>query len=238
MTGAGGGIGRAIVQRFLSEGAHVVAVDRREDSLCHLKESLDRTEYLMTSVVDVTREDECKNLRSYVRSRWAHLDILVNNAGYFPRASFEEIGLEEWRHVLAVNLDSVFLMTKALLALLKESKRGRVINIGSSSVFKGPKLQGHYVAAKAGVVGLSRVLANELGAFGITVNVVTPGLTATDEALKIFGSQSFDVRAKASPLGRLQSCADVAGGVLYLASDDASAVTGQILNIDGGVLTR
>jgi NAD(P)-dependent dehydrogenase (short-subunit alcohol dehydrogenase family) len=168
--------------------------------------------------------DECKRL-----------DVLVNNAGYFPTCSFEDMKYAEWRQICEINLDSVFLMSKCFVPLMRLRGGGRIVNIGSGSVFKGPALQCHYVAAKAGVIGFSRSLANALGQYGITVNVVTPGLTATPGALEVFDMQQLEARAQMRPIARVQTADDVVGAVTFLASDDASFITGQIINVDGGV---
>jgi NAD(P)-dependent dehydrogenase (short-subunit alcohol dehydrogenase family) len=126
-------------------------------------------------------------------------------------------------------------MSKSLLPLLKTGGSGRIVNIGSSSFFRGPALQCHYVAAKAGVIGFSRSLANAVGQYGITVNVVTPGLTATPGAISVFDMEQLETRAKMRPIARVQIAEDVVGAVTFLASADAAFITGQIINVDGGV---
>ena len=189
ITGAGGGVGAALVERFLGEGARVYAADRDADSLARLQARCEAGERLLASTFDVADEGACAAFAEAIRAAWGGLDVLVNNAGWFPVCAFESITLADWRRVCATNLDSVFLMSQSCLPLMKDCGRGRIVNIGSGSVFKGPANQAHYVAAKAGVIGFTRSLANAVGQYGVTANVVTPGLTATPGALDVFSSE-------------------------------------------------
>jgi NAD(P)-dependent dehydrogenase (short-subunit alcohol dehydrogenase family) len=127
-------------------------------------------------------------------------------------------------------------MTKSLLPLMKPLGRGRIVNIGSSSTFSAPAFHPDYVAAKSGVIGLSRCMANEFGKYGITVNVVSPGLTDTPGTRNVFGLEAVQSRAATRPLGRTQVAHDVIGTIAFLASDDAGFVTGQMINVDGGAV--
>jgi NAD(P)-dependent dehydrogenase (short-subunit alcohol dehydrogenase family) len=237
ISGAAGGIGSALTRRFLQEGAQVAAIDRDQVALDRLADT-SKNAALWTHVMDVSNEDACAVFSETLRERWAGLDILVNNAGYFPVRDFEDMTYAEWRQVCAINLDSVFLMSKSLLPLMKARGTGRIVNIGSASVFKGPPRQTHYVAAKAGVMGLTRSLANAVGRHGITVNVVTPGLTATPGAAGVFTAQEMEARASMRAINRVQTADDVVGAVVFLASDDAAFITGQTVNVDGGTTLR
>ena len=230
ISGAGGGIGSALVHRFQAEGADVLGVDRNAAALDTLPGQ--------THLMDVSSEAACADLAQMVNARWGGLDVLVNNAGWFPVRAFADMTYAEWREVIAINLDSVFLMTKSLLPMMRRRGAGRIINIGSGSVYKGPARQAHYVAAKAGVVGLSRCLANEVGGDGITVNVVAPGLTATPGAEFVFTAGEMQARAQTRPIKRVQTADDVVGAVMFLASDDAAFITGTTMSVDGGTTMR
>jgi NAD(P)-dependent dehydrogenase (short-subunit alcohol dehydrogenase family) len=235
ISGAGGGIGTALTRSFLDEGAKVFAADQDQASLDRLVAGLVDNHQVIAHVMDVSSEEACGGFADHIADHAGCLDILINNAGYFPTRAFEEMTYTEWRRVCEINLDSVFLMSKSLVPLLKKGGSGRIVNIGSSSFFRGPASQCHYVAAKAGVIGFTRSLANAVGQYGITVNVVTPGLTATPGAINVFDVEQLEARAKMRPIARVQIAQDVVGAVTFLASADAAFITGQIINVDGGV---
>ncbi|MDF2114901.1 SDR family NAD(P)-dependent oxidoreductase [Roseiarcaceae bacterium H3SJ34-1] len=236
LSGAGGGIGMEMSKRILADGGTLVAVDRNEEALQRLEGVLGKQDRLITRAVDVSDEAACATLAEFVKARCGRLDVLINNAGFFPVHKFEELTYAQWRDVMAINLDSVFLMTKSLLPLIKPIGRGRIVNIGSSSVFNAPAFHPDYVAAKSGVIGLSRCMANEFGKYGITVNVVSPGLTDTPGTRNVFGLEAVAARAATRPLGRTQVAHDVIGTIAFLVSDDAAFVTGQMINVDGGAI--
>lgn len=234
LTGAAGGIGRRAVQRFLSEGADVIAVDRNESSLAGLCAESGRTDRLTPRCVDVSDPDACAQLAADLTTRGVSVDVLVNNAGWFPACAFEELTYQHWRAVMAVNLDSVFLMTQNLLPLIRAGRCKRVVNIGSSSIFNGPSDYAPYVSAKAGVVGLTRCLARMLGPEGINVNVITPGLSDTPGARGVFVNGEIGASARQRALPRVQDAEDVVGAMVFLSSRDSAFITGQIINVDGG----
>ena len=234
VTGAAGGIGSAVTRRFLSEGASVCAVDNRPDALDRLALELGSPAALLTVEADVSSEESCASLSKRVEQEWGALDVVVNNAGWFPITPFEELSYEEWRRVCAVNLDGPFLVTRAVLPLIKESKAGRVINISSGSIFAGTPDQCPYVSAKAGVIGFTRSLAKALGGHNITVNAITPGLTDTPPILKMFPADTLDKQAENRAIKRREVAEDLVGSVMFLASDDAAFVTGQTIQVDGG----
>lgn len=151
--------------------------------------------------------------------------MLINCAGYFPFLPFEEITAETWRKIIDVNLTGHFLMTRAILPLMKDRGWGRVINFGSGSVFDGTVNQAHYVTAKAGMVGFTRTVARELGRYGITVNIITPGS---------FPAEILEAQRVGRAIQRDEEPEDLVGPVFFLASPDADFVSGQTLNVDGG----
>ena len=234
ITGAAGGIGSALTRSFLSRGARVFATDRKQQQLEDLKDELGDPANLFTAAFDVTDEAGCKGFSSRVREEWRVADVLVNCAGHFPFTTFEKISYAEWRKICAINLDGPFLVTKNLLPLIKKSRAGRIINISSGSIYVGNPDQCHYVAAKAGLIGLTRSLAKVVGEYGITVNAVTPGLTLTPPVKKHFSKQVLAKVAQMRAIKRDETAEDLVGAVCFLASSDAAFITGQIINVDGG----
>lgn len=229
LTGAGGGIGCSILEALSQGGATIIAADRDEAAL----QRVSNVRNVLPVEADVGTEAGCLAIRE-AATKLGRVDILINNAGHFPVRQFEDISYAEWSDILRINLDSVFLMTHGLLALIKGRGWGRIINIGSASVFRGVAHQVHYVTAKAGVVGFTRSLARALGPDGITVNVVTPGLTASANAVATFGTERIELAGTLRALPRAQLPTDVVGAALFLASPLSDFITGQIINVDGG----
>lgn len=234
ITGAAGGIGTALTTRFLAEGAKICAVDTTEEALEKLKSGLGNPEQLISVLADISNEESCNNLFIELNKKWEAADILINNAGWFPFTPFEEVTHEEWRKVISINLDGPFLVTKSVLPLLKKSSAGRIINISSGSVFSGNESQCHYVSAKAGVIGFTRCSAKAFGKYNITVNSITPGLTATPALVKAVTPEILRQIKENGALKRKQKADDLVGAMVFLASDDAAFITGQTINIDGG----
>jgi len=234
ITGAAGGIGSALTRSFLSRGARVFATGRKQKKLEDLKDELGAPANLLTAAFDVTDEAGCRDFSRNVREEWRVVDVLVNCAGQFPFTAFDKISYAEWRKICAINLDGPFLVTKYLLPLIKKSHAGRIINISSGSIYVGNPDQCHYVAAKAGLIGLTRSLAKVVGQYGITVNAVTPGLTVTPPVKKHFPQKALAKVAEGRALKRDETAEDLVGAVCFLASADAAFITGQIINVDGG----
>ena len=234
ITGAAGGLGTAFTRRFLAEGARVCATDKTTEGLARLTAELGPRIELMTVPADITKEADAEKIYHKIAEAWGYVDILINNAGWFPFSAFEQITYEEWKAVISVNLDGPFLVTKALLPLIKKSTSGRIINIGSGSIYTGTPNQTHYVSAKAALLGFTRSLANALGDYKITVNLVTPGLTVTPNLVKAASPAMIEKVESNGALKRKQEAEDLVGGVVFLATDDAAFITGQTLNIDGG----
>jgi NAD(P)-dependent dehydrogenase (short-subunit alcohol dehydrogenase family) len=235
VTGAARGMGAAMARRFVAEGARVVAADVDLDAAAALAASLGGRERVRAVHVDVASEASAAALARETEASFGRIDVLVNNAGIYPVQAFEDISYDDWRRVLAVNLDGAFLVTRAVVPAMKRARWGRVINIGSGTVWLGTPRFAHYAAAKAGLTGFTRCLASELGDFGITVNLVSPGLTATETMLGVIPAALLEARRQQRPIKRHQVAEDVVGAVLFLASDDAAFVTGQTVNVDGGL---
>jgi NAD(P)-dependent dehydrogenase (short-subunit alcohol dehydrogenase family) len=192
---------------------------------------------------DVGNPASVAGLKKEVEKGGGCCDILVNNAGIYPMQTFDEITFEDWRRVLTVNLDSMFLMTKAFADGMRGRRWGRIINVASDTVnLLVPNLV-HYITSKAGVIGFTRSLATEFGEHGITVNTIAPGLTRTPGTInqKMPGDMTpdklFDMMAHTQSIKRSEVAADLVGAVSFLASEDAAFITGQTLYVNGG-LTR
>lgn len=241
VTGAAGGIGSEIVDRFLVAGDTVVASDLADATLKTWRGRWDtdaaggRNERLHTVAADIASEDSVAAFADTVRQRFGAADVLINNAGFFSHTLFEEMSTEEWRRILDINLTGTFLLIRAFVPLMKEGGRGRIVNIGSGSVHNGTPQQAHYVAAKGGVMGLSRVLARELAQYGITVNLLTPGLTITPMTAGVLPEPLLEMQRNLRSFHRDETPADLVGTIFFLASEDAAFLTGQTLNVDGGL---
>jgi NAD(P)-dependent dehydrogenase (short-subunit alcohol dehydrogenase family) len=233
ITGAAGGVGTKLVARFLENGDTVVATDAGDEALAELRASLDPDPgaHLVTFAADISEEADCAALAVAAGAR---VDVLVNCAGWFPIVPFEQMTAAHWRQVIDVNLTGPFLVTRAVLPAMKDLGWGRIVTFGSASVFDGTPGQSHYVAAKAGLVGFSRSLAREVGGYGITVNVVTPGLTVTPAVRAGFPQHILAEQRDRRALKRDEEPEDLVGIVAFLASPDADFITGQTINVDGG----
>jgi NAD(P)-dependent dehydrogenase (short-subunit alcohol dehydrogenase family) len=234
ITGAAGGIGSVLVQRFLANGDTVIATDTKDEALSRLRDGQGDPARLITIAAEITSDADCARLAEAARSQFGRVDVLINCAGFFPIVAFEDMTSEQWRQTVDINLTGTFLMTQALLPLMKAHTWGRIVNFGSGSVFDGTKLQSHYVAAKAGVVGFSRSLAREIGSYGITVNVITPGLTVTKAVRDHFPAELLAAQRAGRAIARDEVPEDLIGPVFFLASPDADFISGQTLNVDGG----
>ena len=237
VTGAAKGIGAAIVEACAREGAKIAALDLDGAGVETLAEGLrgGGTDALALRA-DVTRSADIGRALETVLARWGRVDILVNNAGGFAviRAT-EEITEDEWQAILASNLTSVFLCSKAVLPIMKRQRYGRIVNLASVVGRAGAvRVTSHYAAAKAGVIGFTRHLALEVGADGITVNAVAPGTTATERVLKARTPEETRRVAEAIPVRRLGEPREIAEAVVFLASDSAAFINGATLDVNGG----
>ena len=231
VTGAARGIGKAIAGRLAREGANVAGLDIDEAELRATTAEIDGH-----AVIANLRDPEAVDAAvQHAVEALGGLSIVVNNAGVARDAVVSELTLEDWDTVLELDLRSYFLMTKAALPALKETARaGRIINI-SSRAYLGNPGQANYSAAKAGVIGLTRALALELGRDQITVNAIAPGMIDTAFVRSHPKADAIIERAvKSTPLRRLGLPEDIAGAAAFLASDDAGYVTGDVLHVTGG----
>lgn len=226
ITGGAGAVGTALAVRLLADGweVHLLdLVDPVEAAKRHPDLAVDWHQ------VDVTSSGSLDALGDL-----GPIDVLVNAAGYWPRIALEDTTPEQWRTIIEVNLTGTFLVTRHFIPALRAA-RGCVVNVSSAVALKGEPMLGAYVAAKAGVLGLTKTLARELGRDGVRVNAVAPGLLDTEGNHDQYSDAAFTSAAANSALGRRQSAADAAGAIMLLIGTDSAFVTGQTLVADGGV---
>lgn len=236
VTGGASGMGRACCLGLAKEGATVVVAD-----ILDAGETVEEVKALgskgLPVHVDVTKEEPTMKMAVSVAGEFGRIDILVNNAGIYPKATFAAMDFSDWKRVLAVDLDGVFLCTKAVYPFMVKQRFGRIVNISSDLVFMGSTQFVHYASAKAGVMGFTNALAAEAGEYGITVNAIAPGLVATETVLRRPGGAGFEFVVPMQAINRRQEPEDIVGAVLFFVSDEGSFVTGQTIAVDGG-LTR
>ena len=235
VTGAARGLGYAAARRLAADGASVALLDRDREALAAASEALEGEGLdVVPHTVDLTDEDGVRGATAAVLAAAGRLDILVNNAGIYPHLPFEELTYSDWRHVMAVNLDSVYLCTHAVYPAMRERRYGRIVNVSSATFFIGYPGLTAYVASKGGIIGFTRALASEAGPHGITVNAVTPGLVATEGVLGGEEAGLFDEIVPQQAVGRRGEPDDIAECIAYLAGPAAGFITGQTINVDGG----
>ena len=235
VTGASRGIGKAIALGLAAAGAKVACVARSADKL---RETVDEiTAAGGTAEVhpcDVTNSEAVTTLVEGLAETWGQLDIVVNNAGITKDTLIPRMSDEQWDDVIATNLRSVFLFTRTASLVMMRKRVGRIINIASVSGLMGNPGQANYSASKAGVIGLTRTVARELAGRKITVNAICPGFIASEMTAALGPALDEVIKARV-PAKRLGEAQEVADAVLYLASDSAAYLTGQVLTLDGGL---
>jgi pyridoxal 4-dehydrogenase len=220
VTGAAQGIGRAIADKLAEEGATVVGADIQSGT---------------TMKVDVSKEDDVRRMVSDTVAQHGRLDVLVNDAAIVPFKAWDEIDFAEWRRIMAVNLDGVFLTCHYGSKPMREAGYGRIVNIASNVILAGTPNLAHYAASKGGVFAFTRSLARELGKDGVTVNAVAPGLTETEGVMASPHREAFEFVQMLQCIPRRGVAADIAPAVAFLASEEGGWVTGQLVVADGGM---
>jgi NAD(P)-dependent dehydrogenase (short-subunit alcohol dehydrogenase family) len=240
VTGAGQGLGREFALHLADLGAHVIAADISAERLATTCErASERGRDLYASTTDLADPAQTRVLASTAADVLGGLDALVNNAAIvegLARRPFDAIEDHEWDRVLEVNVKGTWLCAKAAVPLLRQAGGGSIVNMASEVAFSGSPGLAHYVTSKAAVIGLTRVLARELGPDRIRVNALAPGFIPTEGSVTMTAAANYDVSA--TPLGRLGQPADLLGALAFLISDESAFVTGQTLLVNGGRLSH
>jgi 3-oxoacyl-[acyl-carrier protein] reductase len=241
ITGSARGIGKAIARKFLQEGAHVFLVDIQEERLLKTRDELASLGgEVQTYIADVSKKAQVQSLRETVLKTWGEVDILVNNAGIAIVENFLDLKEENWDRTLEVNLKSMFLVSQVVAReMVKRGRGGAIVNMASTNGLLGEAGLAHYNASKAGVILLTKTLAIELAPYNIRVNCVCPGFIKTELAAEAGFDDTFIAEyVKKIPLNRHGKPEEVANVFAFLASDEASFITGASIVIDGGQIIK
>lgn len=230
VTGAAQGIGRAIAERLTEEGASVAAVDLNGEGANTVASQLDG----LGIHADISSEGDAHRMVRETLDHYDKVDVLVNAAAIVPFIPWDEVDFAYWRKLMSVNLDGAYLVSRAVERPMREAGYGRIVLIASNAFLAGTPNMGPYLAAKGGVVGLTRALATELGKHGITANAVSPGITRTETTLATPHRDSFDFVQSLQAIPRHGLPEDIAPAVAFLASEQAGWITGQNLVVDAG----
>ena len=233
VTGASGGIGKAIALELSSSGADLCITGRNKSELENLQKIIGVN--CQTVISDLSNSEGIKNLADQAQEIMGQIDILVNNAGITKDNLFMRMSEDDWNEVINLNLNSIFKLTKLLIKGMIKRRYGRIINITSVIGVAGGAGQSNYSASKAGIIAMSKSLAQEVGSRSVTVNSIAPGFIETNMTAELSDDRKEDILRSIS-VGRLGKPDDIAGAVCFLASDKASYITGQTIHINGGML--
>jgi 3-oxoacyl-[acyl-carrier protein] reductase len=238
VTGAAGaGIGRAVARGFSALGATVVLSDKHDGRTSKVASEIagETGNEVVGITFDTSEESQVDHAIDQAIDRCGSLDIVVNNAGLNSLSPLHEMPVEVWRKVIDVSLTGTFLVTRRALVAMREQNSGVIVNMSSIAGWMGTNEgEAHYAAAKAGIMGFTRACAIEAAPFGIRVNAVAPGLAWNSFLAKVYSTDYIDEMARQTPLGRVGTPEDIANAVLFLASDKASFITGEVLCVSGG----
>jgi pyridoxal 4-dehydrogenase len=234
VSGAAQGMGKAVALRLGNEGATVVAVDINGAGAASTAKAIGGAS--LAAACDIGDEAAVAKLFETVAGKFGKLDVLVNVAAIVPFVKWDELSFAEWRRVLRVNLDGLYLMCRAGSDLMRKHQYGRIVNFSSNSIFAGTPNMAHYVASKGGVLTFTRALATELGPYKITANSICPGLIDTEGVQSTPHKDAFAFVETLQALKGRGMPADVVPAVAFLASEEAHWITGQALNVDAGMV--
>ena len=233
VTGASGGIGKAIAIELSSSGADLCLTGRNKSELESLQKLIGGNCQIIIS--DLSKSEGIDELANSAQEKMGQIDILINNAGITRDNLFMRMSEEDWNEVINVNLNSIFKLTKHLIKGMIKRRYGRIINITSVIGVAGGAGQSNYSASKAGIIAMSKSLAQEVGSRSVTVNSIAPGFIETNMTAELSDDRKQEILNSIS-IGRLGKPDDIAGAVCFLASDKASYITGQTIHINGGML--
>jgi 3-oxoacyl-[acyl-carrier protein] reductase len=237
ITGGSRGIGRAAVRLFAMAGSDVAfTYGTRQDAAAAAKAEVEKEGRACLSLrCDIANETEVRDVVARIVQAWGGIDVLVNNAGIWTALTMGEANTESWMETMAVNLDSVYYFCDAVVPHMKAGKRGWIINVGSTAGIRGEASHSHYAATKGALNALTKSWAVEFAPWGINVNCVAPGWVDTDMCTEVFSDEAYQESVRQSiPLQRIPPPEDIAGPILFLASDLARHITGAIINVNGG----
>jgi NAD(P)-dependent dehydrogenase (short-subunit alcohol dehydrogenase family) len=235
VTGAAGGFGTAICTELARRGADVIAIDLvpSDKTVAAVQEAGQKALALRADLTDPQQVDA---ITADMLDFAGHIDILINNAGAFPFRNIWQLDFTEWKRIQAINLDSQFLMAKAVMGSMRDNSWGRIVNLASNSLGLAVPDMVPYMAAKGGVIGFTRALATDLAPHGITVNAVCPTASSTPGGRTFIGDEVLDMVAGMQAIKRVGTATDIVGTVCFLSSDDSAFVTGQTIVADGGLM--
>lgn len=247
ITGAGSGIGKACALRFAQEGANVLCLDVNDSANeTAAQECRQCGVEALAMHCDVTREEDIERAVQAAMDRWGRIDILVAAAGIYRGAPLPEVSLKQWQLVIDVNLTGVFLSNRAVAPIMMKQRSGSIINISSMAGKTSWPASAEYSASKSGVIGLTRSVAMELAPYGATANAICPGNTRTEMVEYVAATiaaregispeEWLSQRAKDCPMGRFAEPWEIAGVAAFLASEDSRYLTGQAIEVDGGMV--
>jgi 3-oxoacyl-[acyl-carrier protein] reductase len=241
VTGGAKGIGKAYCLGLAKEGAKVCIADIDFEAAKKLADKIGETGGEAFPIkVDVSNEQEVKEMVKACHEKFGSVDILINNAAYYIdawRGPWNEVPLDEWFKTLSVNVVGMWLCCKAVFPYMKEKGKGKIINISSGTALGSPTTGFiHYVTSKGAVIAFTRALAREVGEYGITVNTVTPSLVLTERTKALYPPERFQRARERRCIKRDEYPEDLVGAIIFLASDESDFITGQIINVDGGAI--